>query len=190
MIGRGHRGPTARLPSRARALAPGRAVVGLGIHSINEIEEEIRALNTDMMQFGDELHRQLFLQDAAHRGFDVPAPGVPEDKIALYHSVWRPLVNEWLSFYEDHHDSVIQNLPFSGSWDRTQEFRERFIRARDKAKEMKFTLMSPDPVAPKKDLDTGDIAKNAVKIVAYGGLGIVGLLLAIKVVQGAGRGGQ
>jgi hypothetical protein len=165
-------------------------VVGLGIHSVGEIEEEIRALHTDMTQFDGELNRQLFLQDDAHRGFDIPKPGTPEDKLSLYHSVWRPIMNEWLSFYADHHDSVIQNLPFSGSWDRTQEFRERFIRARDKAKEMKFSLMTPDPVAPKKDIDAGDVAKNVVKIVAYGGLGLVGLILAIKVAQGSGGGSR
>lgn len=146
-------------------------------HSIGSIEEEVRSLHTEMMTFGQELADQLFLQDAAHLGFEVPRPGVPEDKIALYHKVWRPLMNEWLVFHDDHASSFWQNLPFSGAWDRVQDFRRRLIAVREEAKKEKFRLQTPDPTPPKTD----DLDVKKIALVAGAGLaGLVAILLVTR----------
>lgn len=167
--------------ARARRASAAPAHVGLGLHSINEIEEEIAGLHTEMLQFGDELSRALFGDDPHNRAFDLPLPSTPQDKIDLYHHVWRPLMNDWLEFREAHGHSFWQNLPLSGAWDRTQDFRARLIKTRERAREKKFDLMTIDPTPPKHDLDLGDTAKKVVEVAAYVGIGIAGLFLLSRV---------
>jgi hypothetical protein len=147
--------------------------VGIGLHSITDVEEEIASLHTEMLQFGEEIARQLFGSDPQHRAFDVPLPGTPQDKIDLYHSVWRPLMNEWLAFRDVHGHSFWQNLPLSGAWDRIQEFRSRLIAVRDRARLRKINLMSPDPTPPKPDLDLSQVARVA----GYTAVGVGGIVL-------------
>jgi hypothetical protein len=144
------------------------ARVGLGIpHSVNDVEEEVRTLHAEMMQFGQELRGQLFLDSADH-----PRPGVTEDKIALYQKIWRPLMLDWLEFHEAHKDSFWQNLPFSGAWDRIVDFRQKLIAIRNEAKKQQFKIASPDPIPPQRDLDVG----GAVKVAVYVAIGIGGLV--------------
>jgi hypothetical protein len=146
------------------------------VHSITDIEDEVKALHTEMMSFGQELSDQLFLQDEAHRNRDIPKPGVPEDKIALYTKVWRPLMNEWIRFHEAHHDSFWQNLPFGGAWDRVQDFRSRLIKVRDEAKKENFRLQTPDPVMKTDGLDLKKIGLIA-------GAGLIGLVALVLVTR-------
>ena len=155
----------------------GNPYVGIGLpHSIGDIEEEVKALHTEMMTFGQELSDQLFLKDDARRLGDFPKPGVPEAKIALYTKVWRPLMNEWLVFHQVHHDSFFQNLPFSGAWDHVQDFRARLIKIRDEAKKENFKLQTPDPTVKPEDLDLKKIALIA-------GAGFVGLVALVLVTR-------
>jgi len=154
-----------------------RTYVGIGLHSINEIEEEVAGLNTEMVSFGDELSRKIFGDDPGHRAFDLPLPGTAPDKIELYHAVWRPLMNEWLEFREAHGHSFWQNLPLSGAWDRVQDFRARLLRVRERAREHKLDLMTIDPSPPKPDLDLGDTFKKVATVAGYAAVGIGGLLL-------------
>jgi len=152
--------------------------VGIGIHSSQEIEEEADALHTDMMTFGKEMRDQLFLDS-----FDQPRPDADPDKLKLYHEVWRPLMNEWLEFHEQH-AHWWSNLPLSGAWDKIQEYRQRFIAVRDKAKEMKFKLISPEPLKPHEDpkvTDVGDMLKG----ITYAALAIGGVVLAAKLIPRA-----
>ncbi len=128
-----------------------------------------------MMRFGQDLRDQLFLDAADH-----PKPGVPEDKIALYLRVWRPLMSEWLTFRDVHKDSFWQNLPGSGAWDRVQDFRERMRLIRDQAKTQQFHLTGPDPLPPRRDPDLGDTATKVLKVAAYAGVGIAGLILLTR----------
>lgn len=159
-----------------------RARVGLGLHSINDVEEEAASLHTEMMQFGQELRDQLFVPNDAR---DVPLPGAPPEKIDLYHRVWRPLMAEWLKFHEDHAHSFWQNLPFSGAWDRIQDFRRRLIAVRSAAKEQQFRLVTPDPIPPKPDPDLTKTIEGAVKVAAYAAVGIGGILL-LKILSKGG----
>jgi hypothetical protein len=163
--------------TRQRGRWIGEPRVGIGLpHSIGDIEEETKALHTEMMTFGQEVQDQLFLQDDAHRGSDTPRPGTPEDKIRLYTKVWRPLVLEWLKFHEEHQDSFWQNLPFSGAWDRVQDFRTRLVRVREEARREKFKIQTPEPTPRNDDLDVKKIA-----IIAGAGLaGLVALVLVTR----------
>jgi hypothetical protein len=160
--------------------------IGLGLHSINDIEEETKALHTDMMSLGAELSAQLFLQDDAHRAFDIPKPDTPEDMLSMYSKVWRPLMNEWLSFHDAHHDSFWQNLPLSGAWDRIQDFRQRMIGVRDQAKKQRFKIDSPDPIAPKRDPDFTKTIEDAARVAAYVAIAIGGIF-ALKALSGGGK---
>jgi len=170
--------PEATSGRRPWATARGSARVGIGLHSINDVEEETATLHNDMMQFGQELHDQLFLQN------DVARPGVPEAKIDLYRKIWRPLMNEWLEFHDVHSHSFWQNLPFSGAWDRIQDFRQRFLRVRDSAKAAQFQILTPEPLAPRRDLDLPKTVEGAVKVAAYAAVAIGGLF-ALKLLASA-----
>jgi hypothetical protein len=160
-----------------RELMAAHPYVGIGLpHSIGDIEEEVKGLHTEMMTFGQELSDQLYLQDEAHRGRDIPKPGVPEAKLSLYTKVWRPLMNEWIVFHEAHHNSFWQNLPFSGAWDRVQDFRARLLKIRDEAKKENFKLQTPDPTPKADDLDI----KKISLVAAVGFAGLVGLILVTR----------
>jgi hypothetical protein len=142
--------------------------VGLGLpHSINDIEEEIRTLHAEMMSFGQEIHDQVFFPG----GGDRPRPGISEDKTFLYQKAWRPVMNDWLEFREIHKDSFWQNLPFSGAWDRIQDFRQKLIAIRNLARGEKLKVSTPDPIPPKRDPDLGDAVKNGIYVlIGVGGL--------------------
>lgn len=145
--------------------------VGLGLpHSIGDIEEETKQLHTEMMTFGQELSDQLF------RLGDIPKPGVSAAALSLYTKVWRPLMNEWITFHETHHDSFWQNLPFSGAWDRVQDFRTRLLKVREQAKKENFKLQTPDPTPKSDDLDI----KKIGLIAGIGFAGLVVLILATR----------
>lgn len=160
-------------PSRSGS---GQARIGIGIHSSQDIEEEASTLHTEMMQFGQELHDQLF-----QNAFDQPRPDVPEDKIKLYHEVWRPLMNEWTQFHEEH-EHWWNNLPLSGAWDRIQDFRQRFLDVRNKAKEMKFKLVSPDPLPVHKDPDITAETKDLLKTAGMVAIGVGGVFLLFRMI--------
>ncbi len=155
----------------------GNPYIGLGLpHSIGDIEEETKALHTEMMTFGQELSDQLFLKDEAHRLGDIPKPGVTAAALSLYTKVWRPLMNEWIVFHQTHHDSFWQNLPFGGAWDRVQDFRTRLLKVRDQAKKENFKLQTPDPTPKSDDLDI----KKIGLIAGIGFAGLVGLILVTR----------
>jgi hypothetical protein len=161
----------------------GRGVIGsfFNPHSIGEVEAEVASLHTEMMQFGKDLADQIFLRDDAHLSSDIPRPGVPEEKIRLYQEIWRPLMNEWLRFHEIHADSILQNLPFSGAWDHTQDFRQRLLAVRDRAKAIKFDLRTPDPIPPHRDPEVdklfGKTLEDVTKVGGYVVVGILGIML-------------
>lgn len=157
---------------RSGSSAPG-VGFSLGLpHSIHDVEEAVAGLHTDMTTFGQELHDQLFLPGA----FDQPRPGAPPDQLDLYRQVWRPLMNEWLQFRDVHANSFWQNLPFSGAWDRVQEFRQRLIAVRNQARAMHVRLVAPDPAPPRLDPEIPDLG-TPLRILAYGGVGVAAVLV-------------
>lgn len=166
---------------RRQASQHGRGVVGswLNPHTPGDIEEGVASLHTEMMQFGHDLADQIFLQDPSHLGFDTPRPGIPPEKVRLYQEVWRPLMNEWLRFQETHADSFWQNLPFSGAWDRLQDFRQRLLDVRNRAKATQFEIRTPEPLPPSRDPDPLTTTKDTIEI----GAAIVGgaIFLALLV---------
>lgn len=148
--------------------------VGIGLpHAIGDIEEEVKALHTEMMTFGQELRGQVF---QASGDKYVYAPGATKDKIALYEKVWRPLLDEWTQFHLEHHDSFWQNLPFGGAWDRVQDFRARLLKIREQARKDSFKLQTPDPVPKAEDLDL----KKVALIAGAGFVGLVALVLVTR----------
>ena len=148
--------------------------IGIGLpHSIGDIEEEVKELNTEMSTFGQELRGQVFLQVGDKY---VYAPGATKEKIVLYEKVWRPLMDEWLKFHMEHHDSFWQNLPFGGAWDRVQDFRTRLLKIRDSAKKESFKLQTPDPTPKTDGLDFKKIAL----IAGAGFAGLVALVLITR----------
>lgn len=159
--------------------------VGIGLHSINEIEEEVRSLHNEMMQFGDDLARQLFTAEG--RSFEVPLPGVSPEKLELYRRVWRPLMNEWLVFQDAHGSSFWQNLPLSGAWDKLQDFRGRLIRTREQAQKYNFHLMTIAPSAPRPDLDLGDTAKKVAMFAGIAGVAVLGTVIIARSISSRDR---
>lgn len=142
-------------------------------HSIGDVEEEVRSIDTEMATFGQEIRGQVLEQQPG--GTYRYAPGATKEKISLYEKVWRPLLDEWTKFHLEHRDSFWQNLPFGGSWDRAQEFRARLVKIREEAKREKFRLQTPDPTPPK----TGDLDVRKIAVVAGAGLAGLALLLLV-----------
>lgn len=140
-----------------------------------EVSEEVARLHAEMMAFGQELRTQLF--GPTDSGFDQLLPGQPPELAEWYRLVWRPFVNDWLSFHAWHDDSFWQNLPLSGSWDKVQEFRKKFIDLDREARAHGFRILKLPPDPPKKDpdltKDLTDAVKAALLVLGVGG----GLLL-------------
>jgi hypothetical protein len=144
--------------------------------------EEIDALHTDMMTFGGGLLHQLFYSEQEHKdkfGFarpEVPRPGITQEQVDFYKNVWRPLMSEWLTFRDKHQDSFWQNLPLSGAYDRVQDYRQRFLSVRAQAPAVQLKAIGPDPIAPKHDPDIPAGAGEVLKIAAYVGIGVAGII--------------
>lgn len=175
---------TARPPARSGALtrAHSAALSGALTRAPGDVADEIEQLHGDVAQLGQELIDYLFSDPVS----DAPKPGTPGAMVTWYHAVWRPFVNRWLSFRSEHRDasfgaSFWQNLPLSGAWDHLQDFRQELGALRDQAIRLKIPTLAPPPRAPRRDPDLDP--QGILKVVAYGALGLGGLLLALKVLD-------
>lgn len=105
-----------------------------------------------------------------------------------YLSTWDAFRSRWMAFHSQKTTIPMQMLPFSGTWDRIQEYRKQFVEL---LKEAPFTpTITPlDPDTRKDPSILGSIgdALSSIgtlgKVVIYGGLGLIAAVAVTSIVQ-------
>lgn len=103
-------------------------------------------------------------------------------------SVWDAFKTRWMAFHSEKTSIAMQTLPFSGTWDRIQEYRKQFVNL---IKEAPFTTtitpLDPDTRKDPSILGSiGDIFSSMGtlgKVVIYGGLGLIAAVAVTSIVQ-------
>jgi hypothetical protein len=149
-----------------------------------DVMKEIASLDAEMKAFNTLLQSQL------------PHPPVAGDsRSEFWGGVWRPFAEEFQDFYESRTEKSAANFARSLSiflqrevWKDVQAYRERFIKIFDSAKEAGFRIIGPDPTPPTQT--PWDKAGNVlgqfgtmVKVIVYGGLGLVGVVAVASIVH-------
>lgn len=89
-------------------------------------------------------------------------------------TTWQPFFDGWLRFHEDKKDVPLQSWPLSGTWDRIQDYRQRFI---DTRKNAPFKPTGPDPTSPegRKDPSFTEGITDLLKIGKYALIGVLAI---------------
>ncbi len=111
-----------------------------------------------------------------------------DPQLVAYRAAWDEWKWKWMQFHSQKTSIAFQTLPFSGTWDRIQEYRKQFINF---VKEAPFPVtMSPLDAESRKDPSIlggiGDAISSLGtlgKVVVYGGLGLIGAIAITSVVQ-------
>ena len=182
-------------------------LVGDLIRLPGEIEDELKRINSEVLEFGQEIIDQTagdtkgaVLARLKASGIDTDAKAKAKanarsldelaDSIAkntlkrdlppaqvAFMAAWTPFSMGWRSFYADHIDIPLQNLPGSGAWEHSQQFLDDLKNLRATAKKAGFKITSPDPHATHHDdFDLEKIAK-------YAALGLGGLVVSFFVIK-------
>lgn len=108
--------------------------------------------------------------------------------LAHFIDAWDAFKGNWLRWHSQKTTVPAQTWPLSGTWDRAQEYRQQFVSLVNRAP---FTpVMTPLDPSDRQDPSLtgglGDALKSMgtmAKVVIYGGLGIVGLIVLSSLVQ-------
>lgn len=186
-------------------------MVGDLIRLPGEIEDELKRIDGEVRAFGQEIIDQTagdtkgaVLARLKAEGIDTDAKAKAKtnassldelaDTIAkntpkrdltpaqqAFMASWTPFSMHWRSFYGEHTDIPMQNLPGSGAWEHAQQFLDDLNNLRAEAKKAGFRITSPDPHASHHDtFDFGKVAK-------YAALGLGGLVVSIFVIKAVAK---
>lgn len=86
--------------------------------------------------------------------------------------VWTPFYNGWRRFYDEKKHIALQTLPLSGTWDRIQDYRKKFVDTRNGAP---FTPSGPTPTDPSDRKDPSFTA-GLGQVLTVGKYALIGAL--------------
>jgi hypothetical protein len=185
--------------------------VGALMRLPGEIADELKRINSEVLAFGQEIidqtagdTKEAVLARLKAAGIDTDAKAKAKanarsldelaDTIAkntpkrdltpaqqAFMASWTPFSMHWRSFYGEHIDIPMQNLPGSGAWEHSQQFLDDLRNLRAEAVKAGFKVTSPEPHATQHD--TFDLGKAA----KYAALGLGGLVLSILVIKAVAK---
>lgn len=131
-------------------------------------------------------------QAASERRASIPMPEAhfaSSPKAEWVSSTLLPFLDRWQAFYRLTRDQPSQTWFGSGAWDHIQDYRKQFV---DIYKSAPFHPTTPLPTSSEGRRDVGltDFFKELatpLKYLLYGGLGLAGVVVVAKVVQGGRR---
>lgn len=108
--------------------------------------------------------------------------------LSSFRALWDAFKWNWMRFHSQKVSVPAQTWPLSGTWDRTQEYRQQF---NDLFKRAPFTpAMTPLDPSDRKDPSVLDGLRDMLsslgtmgKVVVYGGLGLAGVIAVTSIVQ-------
>lgn len=205
-----HRPETARVSwlghatrfSRANPAPAGHPHVGASIwQTPGGVQSELDQINAEFVAFGHEIFEVV----TNLPGFPSSVEPARKPLADLFTNAWSPLMQAWQTFYADH-KGWMDNLWWNHAPE-AEAFLGKLVQIRESALQLGMRVMTPRPIQPAPSLlfdpehnlfDAGaEAAKKAttdlwgvVKVAAFVGLGVGGLLLTSAVIdrmKGSGR---